>query len=107
MKDLEWEIGVIINSYADRVKDIEYDRDEIEATYVKAILLNVEKYGYGLVLPIDDFIECVRSGGITDYDGIGDLLDENGEEIGDVRCNVDFLQKEKTNNARYVAWFNK
>lgn len=108
MKDLEWEIGVLINSYADRVKGIEHDRDEIESTYVKAILLNVEKYGYGLVLPIDDFVECVRSGGITDYDGCGDLLDENGEEIDSVCCDTDFLQEAKLNkNARYVAWFNK
>ena len=108
--DIKWELGVLLNCYAARAKDIdEYDYESLERLkdiYSQAILLNV-KHGYGLFYPIDDFIEDVECGGIIDYDGIGYLLDFDGNEIDHVICNVPFLEEAKANGAVYVAWFNK
>ena len=108
--DLKWELGVLLNCYASKIKDVDkYDyskREEIKNLYAQAILLNVE-HGYGLFFPIDDFIGSVEDGYFIDYDGTGKLLDTNGKVIGYSKCSVPFLKKAKKNGAVYVAWFNK
>lgn len=108
--DIKWELGVLLNCYASKIKDVnKYDYDKIEEIknlYAQAILLNVE-HGYGLFLPIDDFIKSVDDGYFLDYDGSGKLLDATGKEIGYSKCNVAFLNKAKKDGAVYVVWFNK
>ena len=110
MDNLKWEIGVLLNCYAEKINQVDKhdfcEQDRLKELYSQAIILNV-KYGYGLFYPIDDFIEDVTSGGIVDYDGIGYLLDSNGDKIGPSRCNVKFLEDAKSNGTVYVAWFNK
>lgn len=110
MDNLKWEIGVLLNCYAEKINKVDKhdfrEQDKLKELYSKAVILNV-KHGYGLFYPIDDFIEDVSGGGIIDYDGIGYLLNENGDEIGLSRCNVKFLEDAKSNGAIYVAWFNK
>lgn len=113
--DLTWEIGVLLNDYADRIKPLETEKfdyekyhqnEALEELYAKAIELNCKK-GYGLIMPIDTCVDWVIRGGINDYDGSGDLLDKDGEEIGYMRCDESFLQKAKENGACFVAWYNK
>ena len=108
--DLTWEISLLIQCYETRVSKLDKDdhkgRKELLTLYAKAMILNVQK-GFGLFLPIDDFIEDVRGGFYTDYDGMGDLLDADGNELGYVICNVKYLEKAKADGAVYVAWFNK
>lgn len=110
MDNLKWEIGVLLDCYTDRANKLDEDnfreQDKLRDLYAAAIILNV-KHGYGLFYPIDDFIEDVRGGGIIDYDGIGYLLDADGNRIGPSRCNIKFLEDAKFNGAVYVAWFNK
>lgn len=97
----EWEIGVLLDTYAETDKS-----EEMQTLYARAIELTV-KDNCGLTMPIDLAIDWVSRGSITDYDGFGRLLDEDGEEIGEMECDVTFLQKAKENNACYVAWYNK
>jgi hypothetical protein len=108
--DLKWEVSLLIQCYEARASKLDKDdhkgRTELLTLYAKAMILNVQK-GYGLFLPIDDFIEDVRGGFYTDYDGCGDLLDADGNELGYVRCNVKYLEAAKTTGTVYVAWFNK
>ena len=110
MFDVRWEIGVLLDSYSQRAAKLdEHDfdgEDNLKNLYAQAIILNVKR-GYGIFLPIDDFIEDVRGGFYTDYDGCGDLLDFSGDDLGDVRCNVKYLESAKDSGAVYVAWFNK
>ena len=110
MNNIEWEIGVLLRCYTNRINELgEFNfrkKDELNELYAKAIIMNVN-HGYGLFYPIDDFIDDVRGGGIINYDGIGYLLDTNGDEIGRVDCDVRFLENAKTNGAVYVSWFNK
>jgi hypothetical protein len=110
MIDVKWQLGVLLDCYASRSAKLDpHDFDgwrKLKDLYAQAIILNV-RHGYGLFYPIDDFIEDVRGGGIMDYDGMGDLLDADGNELGYVRCNVKFLEKAKADGAVYVAWFNK
>ena len=110
MDSLKWEIGVLLDSYASRAAALdEHDFDgerNLKTLYAQAIILNVKR-GYGMFLPIDDFIEDVRGGFYTDYDGCGDLLDFSGDDLGSVRCSVKYLEDAKAKGAVYVAWFNK
>lgn len=110
MFDIKWELGVLLDCYASRAAKLDW-RDfngnrNLKELYAQAILLNVKK-GYGLFYPIDDFIEDVRGGSYNDYDGMGDLLDADGNELGYCCCDVEFLEKAKADGAVYVAWFNK
>jgi hypothetical protein len=113
--DLTWEIGVLMKSYAEKIKPLEtekYDyekerqKEALEELYAQAIELNC-KQGYGLIMPIDECIDWVESGSIIDYDGHGYLLDKDGERIGGMRCDVSFLENAKENSACFVAWYNK
>ena len=112
---MTWEIGVLINSYAEKIKPLETDKFDYEQRkqkealkdiYAQAIELTV-KDDCGLIMPIDECIEWVKSGSIIDYDGHGYLLDEAGERIGSMCCSVSFLKKAKENGACFVAWYNK
>ena len=109
---MTWEIGALMNSYADIKKSEEYsnlsydEREKIEENYAKAIELTV-KENCGIILPIDECIEWVKGGSIIDYDGFGELLDEDGKEIGGMTCNASYLQKAKEAGACFVAWYNK
>ena len=107
--DMTWEVGVLMNSFAKKIELHKGNYDEKEALeelYAQAIELTV-KDNCGLIMPIDECIDWVSSGSINDFDGSGDLLDENGKEIGDMCCNVAFLEKAKENGAVFVAWYNK
>ncbi len=110
MFDIKWELGVLLDCYARRAAKLDkHDFDgecNLKNLYAQAIILNIKK-GYGLFCPIDDFIEDVRGGFYTDYDGCGDLLDADGNELGCVRCNVKYLEAAKATGTVYVAWFNK
>lgn len=110
-----WEIGVLLHSYGEQISKLnitEYDYEKyrqaeaIDELYAKAIEITC-KDNCGLILPIDDAIEWVRGGSIIDYDGIGKFLDANGEEIGSMHCDVDFILKAKENGTCFVAWYNK
>ena len=110
MLDVKWEIGVLLDSYSKRAAKLDkHDFDswrKLKDLYAQAIILNVKK-GYGLFSPIDDFIEDVRGGYFNDYDGMGYLLDTDGNKLDDVICNVKYLEKAKANGVIYVAWYNK
>lgn len=113
--ELTWDIGVLINAYADSIKPFEtkefdyekYEQKEaLKKLYAQAIELTC-KENCGLIMPIDMCIKWVADTSIVDYDGHGYLLDKNGERIGSMRCNVSFLQKAKEGEAVFVAWYNK
>lgn len=113
--DLTWEIGALMNDYSNRIKPLEtkefdYEKykqkEALEELYAQAIELNCKK-GYGLIAPIDMCIDMVTNESITDYDGIGELLNKDGEIIGAMRCDVSFLKRAKENGAYFVAWYNK
>ena len=113
--NLTWEIGVLMDDYADKIKSLEtekFDREKhqkkeaLNDLYAQAIELNC-KGGYGLIMPIDMCIDWVTQESIIDYDGTGYLLDKDGERIGGMHCSVSFLKKAKENDACFVAWYNK
>ena len=108
--DLKWEIGVLLDCYAERssrLYDYSYEeRRNLKDLYAQAIILNI-KHGYGLFYPIDDFIDDVNGGGYIDYDGTAVLLDADGNRIKYGCCDVRFLEDAKAEGAVYVAWFNK
>ena len=113
--NMTWEIGVLMNTYAEKIKPLEIDKfdyekheqkEALEELYAQAIELTV-KDDCGLIMPIDDCIDCVKEGSIIDYDGHGYLLDKDGEKIGGMCCNASFLQKSKEKGAVFVAWYNK
>lgn len=105
---LKWEIGVLLDNYSKRINGIDEYSKEFEMTqdlYTQAIILNV-KEGFGLFYPIDDFIDEVKHGSIIDYDGIGYLLNKDGNRLKVVKCNSEWLEHQKP-QAVFVAWYNK
>lgn len=70
-----------------------------------------EAQGYGDVFVIDDFIEEVRHGFFTNYDGFGFFGDWNGkidrEFYNDmINCNVEWLE-ENRKDYLFIFWYNK
>lgn len=114
--NLTWEIGVILNDYVDKLKILEAEesdkrekyrkKEALEELYAQAIELTV-KDNCGLIMPIDDFIDSVKTGSIMDYDGCGYLINKDGERIGSLYCDVSFLLGAKDGGAVFVAWYNK
>lgn len=105
---LNYEIKTLLDCFARRVEGMDDYSEEYEAMqglYAQAIILNV-KEGFGLFYPIDDFIEEVRCGCIIDYDGIGYLLDKDGNHLKGIQCNSEWLEHQKP-QAVFVAWYNK
>ena len=100
--DLQWEIEVNLKHYLRSSIPI----DERATIYAKAIIENV-KIGYGIVHPIDDFMDSVKSGSYIDYDGVGEALDKDGHKLGSIRCNLNDLGNWKKHGATMVAWFNR
>ena len=91
-------------------EEFDYDKYEqkevLKTLYAQAIELNCKK-GYGLIMPMDMCIAWVEQGAINDYDGIGKLLNKDGEVMSNMRCSVSFLEKAKEKGACFVAWYNK
>lgn len=106
--DMTWEIGVLMNAYADKVRHLDTYREKeaLEELYAQAIELTL-KDDCGITMPIDECIDWVKTGFIIDYDGHGYLLDKDGEEIDYMCCDTSFLEKAKENGACFVAWYNK
>lgn len=111
--NMSWKIGALMNAYHQKLEELGSDiiislqqEEELEETYAKAIELTCKK-GFEFIMPIDMAITWVEGFLITDYDGSGELLDENGEGIDGMWCDVDFLKKAKEKGACFVAWCNK
>lgn len=107
-KDQEWEIGVLLNHYAEHPdRNDSYDKaDNIKHLYSRAISLTVGNIG--LVYPIDDFIACVKDGSYIDWDGSAHGLDFDGNELDiPVYCNVNVLKQAKEKGAVFIEWCNK
>lgn len=68
----------------------------------------ISKKGYGDCFMISDFIEIVKNGGFTNYDGFGYFIDKKGNKINDiVDVNYYWLEDNIPKNAKYILWFNK
>ena len=101
--------GLIQNCAAAAVEHyIDYnDKERLAKEYAHRINLWMV-YGYGTILSFDEFYECVKTGSFIDYDGTGYFIDnETGEKVKPLRCNCDWLRKNKPENSDYVMWFNK
>ena len=61
----------------------------------------------GDIMPFEDFYKSVKCGGFIDYDGGGDFMTFDGEKVGEVKCDIDWLKKNKPENAPFVVWYNK
>lgn len=74
--------------------------------YNKLILLKpLNNFDRECLIPIEEFMEEVRTGYITDYDGSGNYSD--GEyRYGRIDFHPDFLKNE-AKRYKYVCWYNK
>lgn len=65
---------------------------------------------HGHLMTIEDWKECCDGGGFIDYDGNGELIDENYDfiENGFVKpSHHTHLKKEFPKEAKYVMWYNR
>lgn len=65
--------------------------------------LIVADEGFGDCYPIDDFKKAVKGNTFTTYDGIGVVVDEDGNKIE----HFNWRTQEIPDNAKFVMWYNK
>lgn len=70
-------------------------------TCMRALAIVADKE-CGDCFALKDFIEAVEAGGFNSYDGVGDFVDRNGNELGDVWHSDQIPAK-----AKFVMWYNK
>ena len=63
-----------------------------------------EDYGYGELMTVDEFIECVDMGVINDYDGSGyAVIDEEQTDIQVLCSDLETIPVDAT----HIMWYNK
>ena len=102
IKDIYWVLERFCDTHFS--KDDVYDVELLDLANAILILAHI---GFGDIYFIEDFIDDVRHGGITNYDGIGDWVDDEGNSLGQINCNVKWLEKNKPENAKFIMWYNK
>ena len=45
--------------------------------------------------------------GFIDDDGIGHWVDKEGNDLGYIRCNVNWLKSNQPKDAKFIMWYNK
>ena len=104
-------IEYLITQMIDEVKSIKrmtlQKEEELAKRYAEMIKIQT-KVKYGDVMEIEDFIECVRTGGFISYDGFGYYWDDEKQEETEFHTsfNVDELKKQ-AKKYKYVVWYNK
>ena len=108
MIDNTWEIMHIVNKFNKRtegMKKFGKEFEEIQKIYARALQITCAN-DYGLVFTIADFIDNVKEGYFTSYDGSGVFLDWEGNRHEWVRCDTKWL-KENKKDYPFIRWFNK
>lgn len=82
------------------------EQDDIDKIYSKAIQLQCDVNNYGDIFTLDDFIDCVDNFSICDYDGSGYFINDDGERVGAIKCDVKWLEKH-SGDCKYIVWYNK
>ncbi len=90
-------------SWEERI-DKEEDDPYVLMAYAALITL---KSGCGECFAIDDFIKIVSDGGFIDYDGVGHWVDLGGINLGNIKCEANWLKANKPDNAAFIMWYNK
>lgn len=76
-------------------------------TYAQAmkLLFSKPELSFCTLMPIEEFVEIVEDGGINQYDGTGDYLDFDGNDLNEpINWNYPSDYPDK---AEFVAWYNK
>lgn len=112
LKSCFWEedIGFVLDHFANKTSKTEWfskEREALTKTYSRIINIYASTDEVGDIMPFEDFYESVKCGEFIDYDGSGDFMTFDGEKVGEVRCDIDWLKKNKPENAPFVVWYNK
>jgi hypothetical protein len=103
-----WDIMQIIDRYNKRATKTEKYSSEGETLrelYAQNLRLQCrEKYGH--IIAIDDFVHWIDEGFVEDYDGNGRWCDFEGNMGDYIRCDKDWLQKNRADYS-FIAWYNK
>lgn len=109
IEDIAW----TLRNFTIKIKEWEdtpfWERNYNEDPYKQAAhaMLITAKIGYGDCYPIDIFIENVETGNFIDYDGSGFWVDSEGNKINRIICNVEWLENNQPENAKFIMWYNK
>lgn len=85
----------------------EYDSISALATQAAQAIQLTVKHDLGMVMPLPMARQWVEQEYITDYDGNGQFLDENGDRLTEMCCSLPALKRAQKNGACFVEWFNK
>lgn len=115
-----WTICSLFREYHDEVRKLKeehrkkhidfptfYDKKEkLEKRYARAVYLifTNDRLAFSDLMTVETFITIVNQGGINCYDGCGDWIDWDGNEIGGISWEETATMPD---NAMFVAWYNK
>ena len=69
--------------------------------------LIVANKGFGDCYDINDFINQVKEKFFTNYDGTGRFVDKDGNDLGTINCDANWLCKHIPDDAAFIMWYNK
>ena len=112
----DYDILTIMDGYMNDVNKIYADsekqycdqwnaKEKLGEIYAQAmrILFN---HGFGDIMTVDNFINCVSNGYFNNYDGRGYFCDIEGNEHEEINCNSDWL-RENRKDYSFITWYNK
>lgn len=103
-----WDIIQIIGRYNNRAAETEKyspEGEKLRELYAQNLRLQC-RADYGHIIAVDDFIRWVDEGWVEDYDGHGRWCDFEGNMGDYIRCDINWLQKNREEYP-FVAWYNK
>lgn len=105
-----WRIVCLMQEYNERYQATSsFDaREYLDYIYSTAIRLQIKKDNHGDIFTIADFCDAITSGCITDYDGCGRFISDDGDTLSEehIRCNTSWIIKNK-GEYNFIIWYNK
>lgn len=71
------------------------------------IAAKLSEFDSECLMTIDEYLESVENGSITDYDGYGVYVDDNGTQTMATDFDSDRIKAMKNLGIRFVCWYNK
>jgi hypothetical protein len=95
---------------SERDQDIQVELTELKELRMHVRMTKVPVFtkipDYGTLMPLDEFIDNVKSGGFIDYDGYGCYV--NGDLMTDIEIYPSDIEKNKIRNEfDKIIWFNR
>lgn len=101
-EDLAWLLKGMLSEISDE------DLTDLANDYARRINIFLESHNLPDVMTVEEFAKDVEYEYFTDYDGNGWFVDDTTlKETKQIRCNKEWLLRNKPENCTYINWYNR